>query len=469
MCLLIAPFHVYADTLSQSNIKGVNFECINITPIEDSSIVINGNTYTRCVYTFHFQAVLDESYYGYVNGRFEGSYQTYDSSGTSTTASANSYARTFYVCGQTVDFYMQTQGFIWENRMYQYAITYDVKSFTLSGSNVIPFGYQDSLDEIYQTIQDMEIEQQNIVSYLYDNDNGTILEQVVTTNDLLQQAGQMFFTMMLNVQDIQDFLHKYRGYTFPIESLQAVYELYGKNYVISDLFSEYGSYIYPIFRVPAWSSVFTFYKSYNREFNIILGLNRNDQTSTILQKIVPIDDVTINVTDSTMRGTNAYRFYNIQLICNSNSNGYADLMFNVTNDVIPIFILDFNKRYNISTDFALQWGLTNEMLENIKIIANGTTQSNQSSESLDDSKDDMQESFNDMFEYESDFNNDMNTALRDLNVQFDVGNQLGSKFLASADWVRTQFNTLTNNTPIGTVISFSLILGIAMLLVGKYL
>ena len=61
----------------------------------------------------------------------------------------------------------------------------------------------------------------------------------------------------------------------------------------------------------------------------------------------------------------------------------------------------------------------------------------------------------------------MNSALNNVNVNFDVGNQLGSKFLASAQWVRQQFDSLTSNTPFGTVLSFSLILGIALLIIGK--
>ena len=110
--LMIRPFHIaYADTISQSNIKGVNFECVSIQPLSQT-ITVGGNILDKCIFTFHFQAILDKEYFGYITGRFTGDYITYNSNnGNITIAEANSYNRSFYVNGDTIDYYMQTENY----------------------------------------------------------------------------------------------------------------------------------------------------------------------------------------------------------------------------------------------------------------------------------------------------------------------------------------------------------------------
>lgn len=149
------------------------------------------------------------------------------------------------------------------------------------------------------------------------------------------------------------------------------------------------------------------------------------------------------------------------------SNGGNTLKYINSADAlyIPIYF-NFQNFENVSTDFAIQFGLNNRLLNALDNIS-GTVDSDKSADNLEDSSSDLQSSFDDMFGYEDDFNSDMNDALDDIDVNFNIGNTFGSKFLASAGWVRSQFDLLTSATPFGSVLSFSLLLGLALLIIGK--
>ena len=132
---------------------------------------------------------------------------------------------------------------------------------------------------------------------------------------------------------------------------------------------------------------------------------------------------------------------------------------------MPIY---FNlKAYqNVSTDFALQFGLDNRLLNALDEVA-GTTSSDNSAAELQNEQSEFGQSASELYQYENDFNESLNDSLDDINVNFDIGNTFGSKFLASATWVRQQFDALTSSSPFGSVLSFSLVLGIALLVIGK--
>lgn len=120
----------------------------------------------------------------------------------------------------------------------------------------------------------------------------------------------------------------------------------------------------------------------------------------------------------------------------------------------------------VSTDFALQFDLNNRLLNDLDNLG-GTQSSDQSADNLEDNTSQMIDDQEDLFAYEDDFNENMNDALDDINVNFNIGNTFGSKFLASAQWVRQQFDALTSTSPFGSVLSFSLLLGLALLIIGK--
>ena len=71
-------------------------------------------------------------------------------------------------------------------------------------------------------------------------------------------------------------------------------------------------------------------------------------------------------------------------------------------------------------------------------------------------------------EIEKGFSDDLDSNLNNISTNTDFSfNGGGSYFKNSINWVNTQFNNMTNNTPFGSLLGFSLILGLALLLLGK--
>lgn len=237
------------------------------------------------------------------------------------------------------------------------------------------------------------------------------------------------------------------GYTFNI------FQLYG---YLSNYFTEY----------PAMHQ---FYGYANSVYTWIFWIDKNIYDTTTLANFIGLGNNlalrSVQVLDRFHYEGHTTSLLKVTLVGNNNAGntlrwqGQDDALY------MPVYF-NFEAFRYISTDFALRFGLTNDLLDSLKAIQ-PNVDTNESAADLEDSQSDFSQSASDLFDYENSFNESMNDSLENINVQFNVGNQLGSKFLASASWVRTQFDSLTNNTPFGTVLSFSLILGIALLIIGK--
>lgn len=149
-------------------------------------------------------------------------------------------------------------------------------------------------------------------------------------------------------------------------------------------------------------------------------------------------------------------------------NGTSAVNMKLRTTTTPYYVIPIYKGYggNVSTDFALQFGLSNEMLDNLDLLANGNTASNNAVSNNDTTNSQLQTDSNTLFQQENTFKQDMNNAMSNIDTSFSVNN-FGSKFLSSASWVRTQYERMTNNTPFQYVITFSLMVGLAMILIGK--
>lgn len=136
--------------------------------------------------------------------------------------------------------------------------------------------------------------------------------------------------------------------------------------------------------------------------------------------------------------------------------------------ISPVY-LGNNMSPDTSVDFALRYRLKNSLLDNINTIANGTTQSNNSVSNLEDMNDDYNDVSQQVFGLENNFSTGFDSSMQNVPTTFNFGTQFGNKFLATATWVRNQFDTMTTNTPFGALITFSLVLGLALLIVGRRL
>lgn len=106
--------------------------------------------------------------------------------------------------------------------------------------------------------------------------------------------------------------------------------------------------------------------------------------------------------------------------------------------------------------------------ELIEIMSNGNSGSQSAVDNADYINNDFQNANTTFDDLESDFSSDMNTSLNAIDTNLNVNNLSG--FVYGANWVKTQFDFMINNyEPVELLVTYSLILGLAMLLLGKRL
>lgn len=130
----------------------------------------------------------------------------------------------------------------------------------------------------------------------------------------------------------------------------------------------------------------------------------------------------------------------------------------------------YSSRY-ILTNSTITFRNLNNLVKKQSVtsgIYEGTQESIESEQALDNSNEDLSSTVNEFDELETGFNDDMNDALDDINTDVSL-NDFGADFQSSAVWVSQQFNRLTANTPFGSVLGFSLLLGLSLLIIGKVL
>lgn len=143
---------------------------------------------------------------------------------------------------------------------------------------------------------------------------------------------------------------------------------------------------------------------------------------------------------------------------------------NKTIRVIPVY----NGRINTMPDEVRR--LVNEKSELETAIENQTEQiiyaiqeGNEASETIIDNNLVVQNEFdsvnNTYHTAETELNNNLDSASQNINTTNNLYSN--SKFIASANWVKAQFERIVLNTPFELIIMYSLILGIALIFAGK--
>lgn len=130
---------------------------------------------------------------------------------------------------------------------------------------------------------------------------------------------------------------------------------------------------------------------------------------------------------------------------------------------MPIYSRNSKESF-ISTDFALQFGLSNQLLNDLHIIANGSTGSNSAANSLDNSSSNMNTQMNNLVGIEDGYNQQFNNSLNQIDFTSPTGNQ---NLLSSANFVITVFNGLIQNNFLSTLIIIICILIIGKKVIGK--
>lgn len=99
------------------------------------------------------------------------------------------------------------------------------------------------------------------------------------------------------------------------------------------------------------------------------------------------------------------------------------------------------------------------------LVENGNMTSQTATHELDNTTSDLSSTADQYHNLENTFINDLDSNLQNLTLDSNL--ITNGNFLTSANWVRTQFNRMTNNNPFGSMIFFTLSLGIALAIIGK--
>lgn len=422
---------LYADTIPTSEILGVDKELKNVVTVANTS----GTTYT---YIYELTIKFKSSYVGKVKGTLSYSYSGASGSQTLTTNVNNfingNEIRVTVSCNTGANSYQQ-QGPLYS------------QSFLIDNTetNVIKYEDIDSLEQIINLLTDIYNSNDQVEGLL--NNQLTQLQQIVSNTSLAD-------TYLLE-------LMKIKQWNVPIESLNIVLWSIGHHIQNENAPYKYNLLEYPMFFLRNGDYIVNNNAVWNRCCWVFVS-------NIWLTKDIFSNYFETNYTIESFERINSGDYKTYKVYFNGSSVFSLKFISSITNFVyIPIYF--GYEPTNVSLDFALNYGFSNRLLDSIDKIANGTIQSNSSSSSLDSGTNQMTSDSDSMFEYEDSFNNNLNDSLDDINVQVDAGSLFGSKFLSSANWVKVQFDNLTNNTPFGSVLGFTLLLGLALLIVGKWL
>lgn len=245
------------------------------------------------------------------------------------------------------------------------------------------------------------------------------------------------------------------NWDFPLESLPIImyplnnYDVYG--------ITKGGGYYYPIFKISndfimtrSLATRSTYYFIFVTDLNIANYGTGNDYS---LEHYVVLPSGITDIKFEEMYNSfplNSFQGKMIKVTFTYAGNSYLYWKFqNISGDhyYMPIYYGDINNKY-LSSEFAEMYGL-------MRI--------NSASSNLDDTNTQFQTDANSLISIEDSFNSSLNSNLDNINPTFNMG----SSFLASANWVSTQFNRIVNNTPFASLITFGLTLGLGLLIIGK--
>lgn len=414
---LLTPFSLSADSI---NISGSSISIYSLEMTQDSEILISGDYYRRANVIFQIVINFDDYYVGNVNLNYSLKWWRYNVSGTS---SAQHYLAT-------------------RNRS---NIQYPV-----NGNQVV----------FYESVN----------LYMMINDTG---------DDILG-AGAGISGLSVSSADVR----LARDWEFPIESFTWINYLFNVGYQKSSVLKIY-QYTFPIFQLSSTLPILRDYTSKNAVDKIVvfayprnLGINsfntyfdwyKNKNMNTLANDLVEIYDFqTLFRGWQDQTGTEQFRIFSFKYHCKSDSaidlylkskDTSADAYF------MPIYF-NFVNNTNISLDFALNFGLSNILIDYLS--------GNSAQDSINDN-DDITQEFTDqadlIVDLESSFTDDFESSLNNPSIDVNTTPQslFGSSFTASASWLRSAFNHLTLNNPFGSLLTYSLLLGLALLIIGRLL
>lgn len=111
--------------------------------------------------------------------------------------------------------------------------------------------------------------------------------------------------------------------------------------------------------------------------------------------------------------------------------------------------------------------LTTQTNSLLSTLVNGNTSSNNSVSNLDNTNSNLNNAINDYDTIEQTLTNDLTSNLNNINTNFRLNSV--TKFSSASNFVKNQFNKFMNIEPFNLLVTYSLTLGLAMLIIGKRL
>ena len=260
---------------------------------------------------------------------------------------------------------------------------------------------------------------------------------------------------------------------YPIESYNIV--SYGLNNLEQLGLYNQSNYIYPIFSLQKNSIMYRTYSVSGKDYVFVFALNQNIYNASIVSNFLSFTNFTLKEYNFINRfytnATNNQFTYLYRFILTANNTDASSIKYignnNISTTYMPIYFNDINNQY-ISTDFALNYGLSNSLLNNLDIIANGTNQSNNTASNADNTNQTLGNKVNQEEDLVSDAEDTLSNDLNTLDITNKNNDLLfNQKFIKSAIWVRDRFNYMTNNNAYGYMITFAMVIGLALVIIGK--
>ena len=432
------PFNIYADTLPQSEIVGVTYN-----KIDETVSYLNGSG--TWVYVYEIEVLLKNKYVGVVDGTLSYSYSEQPSGQTITTSKRT------YVNGDSFKLNVSITQF---GSSYSGSAPMYSASFLVNDQNTNVTKYEDltSIDSIVSILQDIYINSGDIEN--------------LSTNQLAELEKIVQNTSLAN-EYLED-ISKLRQFNIPFESFSYV------NYMFKNYESKYVDLVsdkyfnYPVFKLYAGDSIFKAYPSIGTKYRIIFYVDKNlpDDNINQFKNVFNVPDSIIVESVKSLGYDiyfSSYTLVNVVVSYNQFVNDYISLKSD-SRMFIPIFVgrASYN---NYSTDFALRFGLSNQMLDDLHIIAQGTQASNQQSSDLSSGTDSMQQQMNDLVGVEDSYNQQFNNSVN--SIDFNNPLQQNQGLLGASNFVITVFNGLIANNPFSILIIIVCILLIGKKVIGK--
>lgn len=278
-------------------------------------------------------------------------------------------------------------------------------------------------------------------------------------------------TITINITDYSLQVINSDHWSYPLESFNAIYYCFYRNFPLDSLIS-FNNYQFPIFDIVPGDNIIASRIGAGDTFRWVFFMNRN-VTSSVIQSNFTLSNNNlafenyriVNRAVITTGGT-THLIVCVDIVNSSENTFNFYITFNGTQNAkyMPIYFNSINNDY-VSTDFALNFGLSNRLLDSLDYLVQGTPAAAESVDNLDDSSNQFLTDSSDLMDQEDQYNQDFNNQLQ--NIDFSNPTANNPNFLSSAGFVIDIFDTLIAGNPLAIFIIIICIILIAKKVFGK--